>query len=147
MKLYRKQILNALYQVCGVFLAYRKKKQNKTKITALVDPSAKVAHKYCTQVHDIWTFGPLVLPLPLPSPLLNSPSPLLPPLTPHPPPPAPHLPRPLSFTLFTPHFVREIKKPPKTLKYRGWGVDRLFCLTFRVPGLSVPVINFFPFTY
>ena len=51
-KLDRKQILKALYQVC-VFRADRK-----TKMVALADSSSNVAH--CTQVHDMWPFGPLV---------------------------------------------------------------------------------------
>ena len=52
-KLDRKQDLNVLYHVC-VFQAYRK-----NKMAALANPPKKVAH--CTQVHDMWPFGPLVL--------------------------------------------------------------------------------------
>ena len=51
-KLNRKQELNILYQVF-VFRA-----DWKTKMAGLADPSNKVAH--CTQVHDMWPFGPLV---------------------------------------------------------------------------------------
>ena len=51
-KLDRKQDLNVLYHVC-VFQAYRK-----NKMATLANPPKKVAH--CTQVHDMWPFGPLV---------------------------------------------------------------------------------------
>ena len=51
-KLDRKQDLNVLYQVC-VFRADRKKKDGHPGQSA-----KKVAH--CTQVHDVWPFGPLV---------------------------------------------------------------------------------------
>ena len=51
-KLDKKKDLNVLYQVC-VFWADRK-----NRMAALADPSKKVAH--CTQVHDMWPFGPLV---------------------------------------------------------------------------------------
>ena len=51
-KLDRKQDLNVLYQVC-VFRA-----DLKNKMAFLSDLSIKVAH--CTQVHDMWHFGPLV---------------------------------------------------------------------------------------
>ena len=65
-KLDRKQDLNVLYQVC-VFRADRK-----NKMAALASDwlrhfwtsplKPQVAH--CTQVHDMWPFGPLVMPLP-----------------------------------------------------------------------------------
>ena len=51
-KLDRKQDLIVLYQVC-VFQADRK-----NKMAALANPSKKGAH--CTQVLDMWPFGPLV---------------------------------------------------------------------------------------
>ena len=51
-KLDRKQDLNVLYQVC-VFRADRKKNGHPGQ------SAKKVAH--CTQVHDMWPFGPLVL--------------------------------------------------------------------------------------
>ena len=47
-----KQDLNVLYQIC-VFRANRKKQDGRTGQSA-----KKVAH--CTQVHDMWPFGPLV---------------------------------------------------------------------------------------
>ena len=52
-KLDRKQDLNILYQVC-VF-----RTDQITKMAALTDSSTNVAH--CTQVHDMLSFGPLVL--------------------------------------------------------------------------------------
>ena len=52
MKLDRKQDINVLYQVC-IFLG-----QSVNKLVALADSSKRVAH--CTQVHDMWPFGPLV---------------------------------------------------------------------------------------
>ena len=48
-----KQDLNILYQVC-ILWAIRK-----TKMAALSSLSTKVAH-HCTQVRDIWPFGPFV---------------------------------------------------------------------------------------
>ena len=51
-KLDRKQDLNVLYHVC-VFRADRKKQDGRPDHSA-----KKVAH--CTQVHDMWPFGPLV---------------------------------------------------------------------------------------
>ena len=51
-KLDKKQYLNDLYQDC-VFRV-----DQKTKMAALADSSTNVAH--CTQVHDMWTFWPLV---------------------------------------------------------------------------------------
>ena len=51
-KLDRKQYLNVLNQVC----VFRADQTNKMAI--LSDLSIKVAH--CTQVHDIWPFGPVV---------------------------------------------------------------------------------------
>ena len=72
-KLDRKQDLNILYQVC-IFRANLHlppicidnwaeilnltKANKKNKMASLADSSKKVAH--CTQVHDIWPFGPLV---------------------------------------------------------------------------------------
>ena len=72
-KLDRNQDLKVLYQV-NIFRADRKNKMTwnrwtefkvcvfqadeKIKIAALADLSKKVAH--CTQVHDMWPFGPLV---------------------------------------------------------------------------------------
>ena len=47
----RKQDLNVLYHVCII------RADQLTKLAALA--SKKVAH--CTQVHDMWPFGPLVL--------------------------------------------------------------------------------------
>ena len=63
-KLDRKQDLNVLYQVC-VFRADRK-----NKMAALANPPKKVAH--CTQVHDMWPFGPLVLSIDWTSAFMSS---------------------------------------------------------------------------
>ena len=51
-KFSRKQVLNVLYQVC-VFQA-----NQINKMAVLSNLSIKVAH--CTQVQDMWLFGPLV---------------------------------------------------------------------------------------
>ena len=56
-KLDRKQDLNVLYQVC-VFQA-RSEKQNGRQNGRPGQSIKKVAH--CTQVHDMWPFGPLVI--------------------------------------------------------------------------------------
>ena len=53
-KLDRKQDLNVFYQVC-VFRV-----NQKTRMAALADLSTNVTH--CTQLHDMWPFGPLLLP-------------------------------------------------------------------------------------